>query len=205
MIPRTSITDPTNIATDPYYNEAKYVGRGGYCNGNTNYQCVNFAVGETTRLAGRAVCYYSGISTKADITRPMFNRSGYGNAVNWWNDTLWPKGTEPKPGAIMVYGSNYGGGYGHVRVVEKVEGGKVFYAAANESRRMAFAWINAPKVTANGFLGYIYNPFIEETAQLEAKIEQLEASLQQAEELLAEQDKALKTAQNKLERIREIL
>ena len=129
----------------------------------------------------------------------------YGNAVNWWSDTLWPKGTEPKPGAIMVYGSNYGGGYGHVRVVEKVESGKVFYAAANESRRMAFAWINAPKVTTNGFLGYIYNPFVEETAQLEAKIEQLEASLQQAEELLAIQDKALKTAQNKLERIREIL
>ena len=105
----------------------------------------------------------------------------------------------------MVYGTNYGGGYGHVRVVEKVEGGKIFYAAANESRRMAFAWINAPTVTANGFLGYIYNPFVEETAQLEAKIEQLEASLQQAEELLAQQDKALKTALDKLKRIKEII
>lgn len=205
MIPRTSSTVPTNMLTDPYYNEARYCGRTGYYAGNSSYQCVNFAIAESCRLKGAPVTYYSGISTKADITRPMFNRSGYGNAVNWWADTLWPKSNAPQLGAIMVYGSAYGGGLGHVRVVEKIEGNRIFYAAANEGGKLAFKWIDKPSISSTGFLGYIINPFIPDTSSLEAKIEQLEASLHQAEELLARQDKALQMAQNKLTRIREIL
>lgn len=202
MIPRINGYNPTDMLTDPFYNEAKYVGRGGFYKGNANYQCVNYAIGRSCEIAGKPVCYYSGISTKTQIEKPMMNRSGYGNAVNWMADTLWQKGTTPKVGAIMVYGKTYGGGYGHVRVVEKIEGNKIFYSAANESRRLAFKWIDMPTISQSGFLGYIYNPFAETDS--EAIISQLRAEIQQAEELLARQDKALQEAQNKIERIKEI-
>ena len=212
MIPRTSAYIPTDMLKDPFYNEAKYVGKGGYYKGNGNYQCVNYAIGRSCEIAGKAVCYYSGISTKAQIEKPMMNRSGYGNACSWMSDTLWQKGTVPKVGAVMVYGAGYGGGYGHVRVVEQIEDGRIFYSAANESRRLAFKWIDAPKVTQNGFLGYIYNPYVQEydqliseNATLKAELSRITAEKQQAEELLAKADKALQTAQNKLERIKELL
>lgn len=145
-----------------FYNEAVFVGKGGYYKGNTNYQCVNYAIGRSTELSNKAITYYSGISKKEDIEKPLMNRSGYGNAIDWLNDTLWEKGTEPKLGAIMVYGSNYGSGLGHVRIVEKIEGNKLFISGANENKSMAFKWINIPSITSNGFLGYIYNPYVKE-------------------------------------------
>ena len=160
MIPRTSTTNPTNMLTDDFYNEAVFVGKGGYYKGNTNYQCVNFAVAETCRLANRAVCYYNGVSKKEDIEKPMFNRNGYGNAISWWSETLWEKGSEPRLGSVMVYGSAYGNGNGHVRVVEKIDGNKLFISGGNESGKMAFKWIDIPQITATGFLGYIYNPYV---------------------------------------------
>ena len=164
MIKRTSITYPTSMYTSDYYNLAKYCGKTGYFNGRykNGYQCVNYAVSRTCELANRAVCYFTGISNKADIDKPMFNRAGYGNAKEWWNDTLWEKGSEPKLGAIMVYGSSYGGGYGHVRVVEAIEGDKITYSGANESNLMAFKTLTKPKVTSTGFLGYIYNPYLNQ-------------------------------------------
>lgn len=190
------------MLTDTFFNEAKYVGKGGYYKGNANYQCVNYAIGRSCEIAGKPVCYYSGISTKAQIDKPMMNRSGYGNAVNWWNDTLWSKGSDPRLGAIMVYGKNYGGGYGHVRIVEKIEDGRIFYSGGNESRRMAFNWIDIPKVSANNFLGYIYNPYAE--TEYEAIIGDLRAEMEKYKQLVAEQDKALQKAQNKIERIKEL-
>lgn len=211
MIPRINAYSPSDMLTDPFFNEARYVGRGGYYKGNANYQCVNYAIGRSCEIAGKPVCYYSGISTKAQIEKPMMNRSGYGNANSWMNDTLWQKGNTPKIGAVMVYGSGYGGGYGHVRVVEKIEDGKIFYSGANESRRLAFKWIDPPTVTQNGFLGYIYNPYIEdydqlvsENATLKAELSRISAEKEKAEELLAKADKVLQEAQNKLGRIKEI-
>lgn len=207
MIPRTSVTSPTNISTDPYFNEARYVGKGGYYRGNSSYQCVNYAIGRTCEISGKAVCYYSGISTKSQIEKPMMNRSGYGNAINWWNDTLWQKGSEPRLGAVMVYGKNYGGGYGHVRVVEKIDGDKIYYSGANESNRMAFAWINKPSITSGGFLGYIYNPFVGGTTneELTERIQELEAQVNQAEELLAKANKKISTYALLLNEIRSIV
>lgn len=163
MLTRTSITSPTSMYTDDYYNKAKYCGKTGYFNGRykKGYQCVNYAVSRTCEIAKRAVCYYSGVSTKADIDKPMFNRSGYGNAVTWLQDTLWEHGTEPKVGAIMVYGSSYGNGYGHVRVVEAINGNTITYSGANESNDMAFKTLTKPTVSTTGFLGYIYNPYVD--------------------------------------------
>lgn len=165
MIPRTSTINPTDMLTSVFYNEQKYVGKSGYYKGNKNYQCVNYAIGRTCEIANRAVCYYSKIdhpTTKKDIENPMMNRSGYGSAKYWLSETLWEKGSEPKVGAVMVYGSAYGNGYGHVRVVEKIDGDRLFISGGNESGKMAFKWIDAPKVTATGFLGYIYNPYLED-------------------------------------------
>ena len=212
MIPRTSPFSPTDMLTDPFFNEAKYVGKGGYYKGNGNYQCVNYAIGRSCEIAQKPICYYSGISTKAQIEKPMMNRSGYGNAVNWWSDTLWQKGYEAKVGAVMVYGAGYGGGYGHVRIVEKIEDGRIFYSAANESRRLAFKWIDMPKVSANNFLGYIYNPNIQdydqlliENASLKAEISRLSSEKQQAEELLGKYETSLKKAQDTIQKIRDLL
>lgn len=163
MIKRTSITSPTSMYTDDYYNKAKYCGKTGYFNGRykNGYQCVNYAVSRSCELAGKPVCYYSGISTKDQIEKPMFNRSGYGNAVTWLTDTLWETGTEPKLGAIMVYGSSYGSGYGHVRVVEAINGNTITYSGANESKLMAFKNLVKPTISKTGFLGYIYNPYVD--------------------------------------------
>ena len=164
MIKRTSITSPTSMYTSDYYNQAKYCGKTGYFNGRykNGYQCVNYAVSRSCEIAQRPCCYYSGISTKEDIEKPMFKRSGYGNAVEWLNDTLWETGTEPKVGAIMVYGKAYGGGYGHVRVVEAINGNTITYSGANESNLMAFKTLSKPSISSTGFLGYIYNPFVSE-------------------------------------------
>ena len=170
MIVRDSVKNPTNMLSSPFYNEAKYVGKGGFYKGNSNYQCVNYAIGRTCEIANREVCYYNGISTKDQIEKPLMNRSGYGNAKNWLNDTLWEKGSEARIGAIMVYGKNWGSGLGHVRVVEKIEDDKIFYSAGNESGEMAFKWISKPTITANGFLGYIYNPYVSHNNLI--KIEQ---------------------------------
>lgn len=163
MIKRTSITSPSSMYTDDYYNKAKYCGKTGYFNGRykNGYQCVNYAVSRSCELAGKPVCYYSGISTKDQIEKPMFNRSGYGNAVTWLTDTLWETGTEPKVGAIMVYGSSYGSGYGHVRVVEAINGNTITYSGANESKLMAFKNLVKPTISKTGFLGYIYNPYVD--------------------------------------------
>lgn len=163
MIKRTSITSPTSMYQDDYYNKAKYCGKTGYFNGRykNGYQCVNYAVSRSCELAGKPVCYYSGISTKDQIEKPMFNRSGYGNAVTWLADTLWETGTEPKLGAIMVYGSSYGSGYGHVRVVEAINGNTITYSGANESKLMAFKNLVKPTISKTGFLGYIYNPYVD--------------------------------------------
>ena len=174
MIVRDSIYNPTNMETSPYYNEAKYVGKGGYYKGNNSYQCVNYGIGRTCELSKQPITYYNGISTKDQIAKPMFNRSGYGDACNWIRDTLWEVGDVAKVGAIMVYGKGWGGGLGHIRVVEKIEGNKIFYSASNENRQMAFKWIDMPKITNTGFLGYIYNPFINETSNL-IKIEKDDA------------------------------
>lgn len=164
MIKRTSITNPTSMYTSEFYNEPKYCGKTGYFNGRykNGYQCVNYAVSRSCEIACKPVCYYSGTSTKDDIEKPMFKRYGYGNAVEWLNDTLWEKGTEPKVGAIMVYGKAYGGGYGHVRVVEAIENGKIVYSGANESNLMAFKTLDIPSISSTGFMGYIYNPYVTE-------------------------------------------
>ncbi len=173
MIKRTSITSPTSMYTSEYYNNKKYCGSTGYFNGRykNGYQCVNYAVSRTCEIANRAVCYYSGTSEKKDIDKPMFNRYGYGNAVDWLKDTLWEKGTEPKVGAIMVYGKAYGNGYGHVRVVEAINGNTITYSGANESNLMAFKTLTVPTITSTGFLGYIYNPYVDSSDSNLIKIE----------------------------------
>ena len=173
MIKRTSITSPTSMYTSEYYNNKKYCGSTGYFNGRykNGYQCVNYAVSRSCEIAQRPCCYYSGTSEKKDIEKPMFNRYGYGNAVEWLNDTLWEKGTTPKVGAIMVYGKAYGNGYGHVRVIEDIVDGKIVYSGANESNAMAFKTLSIPSITTTGFLGYIYNPYVDTTDSSLIKIE----------------------------------
>lgn len=166
MIPRISTTSPTDMLTSAFYNEAIYCGKTGFYKGNDNYQCTNMAISRTCEIAGKPVTWYKGISEASSIDKPMFNRSGYGHAKNWIDDTLWETGSSARIGAVMVYGSSYGNGKGHVRVVEKIDGNRLFISGGNESGKCAFKWIDAPKVTATGFLGYIYNPHVKEEDML---------------------------------------
>lgn len=160
---RNSIYDPTSMYNSTYYNDSKYAGRKPFSTYyGVDYQCVDYAVQRSCEIAGKAVCYYSGISTKDQIEKPLMNRSGYGNAIEWINDTLWEKGKTPKLGAIIVYGSSYGSGLGHVRVVEGINGNTITYSAANENGKMAFGTINTPtwsSWSSTSFQGYIYNPY----------------------------------------------
>lgn len=164
---RTSIYSPTSMYTSPFYNEGRYVGKTGYFNGRykNGYQCVNYAVARSCELSNGAVCYYDSLGAKPSETvnqKPLFKRSGYGNACTWLDDTLWEKGTIPKVGAIMVYGADWGGGYGHVRIVEAIGNGVLTISGANESNDMAFKQIAIPSISKKGFMGYIYNPNIQE-------------------------------------------
>lgn len=165
MIQRTSIYNPTDMNTSEFYNDAKYVGKNCFYKGNSNYQCTYYANARSSELAGKPITYWSGTSTKEQIEKPLFNRYGFDNAKDWLNQTNWETGTEAKIGAIMVYGSSWGSGLGHVRIVEAISGNKITYSAGNESKQMAFKTISKPTISANGFLGYIYNPYVTETSQ----------------------------------------
>lgn len=167
MNKRTSIYNPTDMNTSEFYNDKKYVGRNCYYKGNQNYQCTYYANARSSEIAGKPITYWSGTSEKKDIEKPLFNRYGLGNAKDWLSQTNWEVGSEPKVGAIMVYGSSWGSGLGHVRIVEEINGDQITYSGGNENKKMAFKTITKPSITSTGFLGYIYNPYLTQKKDYE--------------------------------------
>lgn len=166
MIKRTSLTSPSDMNTSKFFNDKIYVGKNSYYKGNKNYQCVMYANARSSEIAGKPITYWTGISAKKDIEKPLFNRYGFGNAATWIKDTNWEVGTVPKAGAIMVYGTSWGSGYGHVRIVEEVRGNKLLISGGREvGNNCAFKEIDIPQITSTGFMGYIYNPYVKEESK----------------------------------------
>ena len=152
--------------TNPYYNDRQYVGSGGYYKGNTKYQCVNYCIGRTCELAETRATYF-GSDSKPSKT--MFIRKGYGNAKEWWNETLWDKTTNPNDvrlGDVVVYGTNWGNGYGHCRIVEAIENDYFICSGGNEDGKGTCKFnIKINKEVGGGsngkgLMGYIHNPHL---------------------------------------------
>lgn len=166
-----------DFETNEYYNKLEFVGETGYYKGRQRfYQCVNLAAGRAAEIAETFICYFKhGFVKKEDIKYPMFNRYGYGTAINWWKDTLWPKTTkasEVRVGDIVVYGQGWGFNKetkqydGHVRVVERISDNILYLAGANEDGKGQIKY-GIVQVKADGsgdkltgLIGYIHNPYI---------------------------------------------
>lgn len=174
-----------DLNSNKYFNEATYVGAGGYYKNNSSYECVNYAMGRTNELAEEKCTYYdrNGLSEKRSDCRIPFNksRSGYGHAKEWWNDTAWEKTTDPneaKLGDIIVYGSGWGNGYGHVRIIEAIEKDYFICSGGNEisngvTVKSKFD-IKVKKTEGSGdalsgLVGYIHNPFLDEEKEFDYK------------------------------------
>ena len=119
-------------------------------------------------------CYAAGRSAEiADA--PLGTEVPGGNAKTWWTTTTWQKGSEPKVGAICVWGSS-SVQYGHVAVVERVnDDGSVLISQSNYTRSSASAMntnyfqtkthklvVGQKGTLTSPFLGYIYNPYIND-------------------------------------------
>ena len=175
-----------DLNTNPYYNDPKYVGNGGYFKGNKSYQCVNYAIGRTCEIAEERATYFG---TDTTPPKPMFNRKGYGNALSWIADTKWEHTTdynEARLGDVIVYGASWGMGYGHVRIIEAIENDYFICSGGNEDGKGSCKFsISVPK-NQKGIIGFIHNPYITEEKTKDYKKLYLEA-------------------QKKLDRIKEII
>lgn len=157
-----------DLKTNSYYNDPKYCGI--YPFATSFVQCALWAICRSGEIAEVPITAYNGISNRTDILKPIFKRNGYGNAKEWWGDTLWEKTTkadEVRPGDIVCYGSSWGGGYGHVRIVEKIDDNYFYCSGGNEDGKgslnsikynIKIAKLNGGSLT--GLMGYIHNPFI---------------------------------------------
>ena len=174
--PRTSNSGMTN--TTPYNNHY-YVGPTttqyfyNYSN-VSNYQCTAYCLGRLGEIAGEPVCsfknYPSSPKHYAFQNRLDKGTTGFGNANEWYDDTTWSKTTDktkPKLGAIVCYSKYKGdGGGGHVQIVEKIDGNTI-YVSQNQtcyggSFLTAINVNDLPSSGTNIFMGYIYNPYIDD-------------------------------------------
>lgn len=170
--------------TNPYFNNKDYVGSTGgyaYCkeNGKT-YQCVNYVIGRQTEISEQKICYYG---SQTPCKKPLFNRKGYGNAKEWWDSCLWEKSLDNvQLGDIVVYGSSWGGGFGHVRVVEKIQDNYMYLSGGNEDGKGSVKFNIKVPITkgggsnAKGLMGYIHNPYLNKV-DYEAKYKELLADM----------------------------
>ena len=195
-----------DLKSNIYYNEPIYCGK--YPFATTKLiQCALWAICRTGEISEQPITAYNGISNRTDILKPIFSRNGYGNAKEWWNDTLWEKTTkadEVKLGDIVCYGSAWGGGYGHVRIIEAIDDNYFYCSGGNEDGNGLIKYnIKIAKQnggSANGLMGYIHNPFLSDLnhptsdkdiewykimyQEEKAKNEQLEATIKQIKDIL---------------------
>lgn len=154
--------------TNPYYNEPQYVGKtGGVISCGGDYECVNFCIGRSCELAETEICYWSWAKHKDEILYPIFNRSGYGNAIEFvytnWDKTT--KGAEVRLGDILIYGTSWGYGEGHVRVVEAIDNDYLILSGGNEDGKGEVKFDIRQKIVdtnpnGTGLLYYVHNPYL---------------------------------------------
>ncbi len=88
-----------------------------------------------------------------------------GNACDWWyNNDGYERGSVPRLGAIMCWGTSSNNAYGHVAVVEAIGNGTVSFSEATYSPSNAFAYkenistSTLSSIYRGTFQGYIYLP-----------------------------------------------
>ena len=167
-----------NIPDSPYYNEREFVGSGGYYKGReSEFECVNGGMARGCELAEEPLTWFkaSDDKPKTECRNPMFKRVGYGNAIEWWNETNYDKTTnhnEARLGDWILYGKGWGWNdeyqayLGHVRIIEAIEDDFFICSGANETGGYRFD-IKVPRENGsgdelNGLIGYIHNPYLSE-------------------------------------------
>lgn len=169
-----------DLDNNPYYNKDKFVGKGIRYKNNKNFQCIMGYVARACEVAEAKITYYTSLGeTEKDCKYPLCkNRAGYGNAVELWNDTAWDKTTNPNQARLgdgIVYGKNWGNGFGHIRTIEAIYDDYFICSGANEDGKGNFKFdIKVPKQVGSGdklvnLVGYVHNPFI--TNQIENKVD----------------------------------
>ena len=172
-----------NIPTNEYYNKNIYCGKYPY---NTPYirDCTLYAITRSAEIAEEQITAYDKYSNRSDVRMPMFTRNGYGDAIEWWNDTLWNKTikhSEAKLGDIIVYGTGWGYSasknkyYGHVRVIEAMDDNYFYCSGGNEDNKGTYKFnIKVPRSDGSGdalsgLVGFIHNPYITDTEEVDYK------------------------------------
>lgn len=118
--------------------------------------CTSCVQGYTDYL----IWWYTGDLQKAIDA----GKGGFGNAKNWFKNfrTSWPRGQEPKLGAIACYDNS---NLGHVEIVVGYDENNVYLVGSNVNNK---SWIyhsvkrNMYYSASMKFQGFIYNPFVEE-------------------------------------------
>lgn len=157
-----------DLKTNPYYQDAKWIGNPSNRYGTSYYQCVYWAYQRTQEIAETRCTYLTGVGeTRSLCPKPMFKGSGFANAKDWYRNAIWDKSVNnPRVGDIVCYGSSWGGGAGHVRIVERIENNYMILSGANESFNGGVKFGIKVPITegggenASGLQGYIHNPFI---------------------------------------------
>lgn len=188
-----------NIPMNDYYNKSIYCGIYPY-NCGIKRECALYAICRTAEIAEEPVTAYSNISSRNNIRMPMFTRNGYGNAIQWWNDTLWPKTTkhsEAKPGDIVIYGSDWGAGNGHVRIIEAMDDDYFYCSGGNEDNEGNYFFnIKVKREDGSGdnltgLVGFIHNPYITDNNTVASGEEIDYASLYEKEKVENERLRAI--------------
>lgn len=159
-----------DLSSNPYYQNVKWIGNPANRYGTSYYQCTYWGYQRTQEIAEIRCTYLTGVGETRDICpKPMFKGSGFANAKDWYKNAIWDKTTkasEVRVGDIVCYGSSWGGGAGHVRIVERIEGNYMILSGANENYKGGVKFGIRVPITegggenASGLQGYIHNPFI---------------------------------------------
>ena len=168
--PRTSNSGMSSDSS--VYNNDYYVGdEANYYNNNTvsTYQCTYYAIARSGEIAGEPVTTYS-LHPSTPTHRIFPNRTGFNNAKAWYDDAAgsdWERSSDkysPKVGAIIVYGASYpySGNNGHVQVIEKIDGTTLYISQNSNCYGSSFLKAIAISDLDSSFIGYLYNPYIDE-------------------------------------------
>lgn len=168
-----------NVPNNPYFNEKTFVGFDGYYKNNPYYQCANWYAGRTCEIAERKCFWYKfkehderlENESPSDCEIPAFLvRSGYPTSCEIYKLTNWPKTTkqsEARLGDAVCYGTDWGKGYGHVRIIEAMDDKFFYCSGGNEDCKGTVKFDIKIKredgggECATGLMGFVHNPFLE--------------------------------------------
>lgn len=190
FIPRTSKTLPSDMTyTSSVTNWNRWWYEDTFNAGATASvclpNCTTYAIGRSGEIANKSCRDYE-----------IMDRTGFPNASDWFANAKWETGQTPKLGAIACWTDNGNNWGGHVAIVEQTDGtnkgtylSMSGYQAASSGTRsftnpgkdaswyfqyLDFTTTNYYYTTyddrGGSFLGYIYNPYIEDSAEMPTEV-----------------------------------